>query len=68
MAKLPPNLPDDHAVLGRLKVRPVDGSARIESRTTADLDPPCARRRSFGAGRDERKASVEQAKCREGRW
>ena len=52
-----PNLPKIGVVLGRLKVWPGCGGARVEAGATASLDPPCARRRLRRAGRDKRKAA-----------
>ncbi len=52
-----PNQPEPGVVLGRFKAWPGCGGARVETRATASLDPPCARRLPLSAGRDKRKAA-----------
>jgi hypothetical protein len=53
------------AVLGAVKMRPGNVAASAEVTAAADLDRPCARRRTGRAGRDEGtgSAGAEQRNC-----
>jgi hypothetical protein len=53
------------AVLGAVKMRPGNVAASAEVTAAADLDRPCARRRTTRAGRDEGtgSAGAEQRNC-----
>ena len=53
------------AVLGAVKMRPGNVAASVDVGAAADLDRPCARRRTGRAGRDEGtgSAGAEQRNC-----